>query len=297
MCFVLFYYLKMNKLKAYAKINLNLHLLPNKLKSGFYPIRYINCQINLFDDIFLEKTENKIVFSSSNSKGLPKISKNLAYKAAVLLKNEFKNKNFGAKIKLIKNIPIKAGFGGGSSDAALVILSLIKLWKIKVNEKQLFNIANQLGKEVFYYLKGGVCEVLKDGTLVNKINNKSPKIWLVLVSPKNKKPSTEYMFKNLNNSLIGKQINKFNEMKKAFLKKNIKNIIKNLHNDFEIFAIKKYPEILKIKTDLKNNKAESSLMTGAGLYIVGYFRNKKAAVLAYNKLRIKYKSAILTHTK
>lgn len=286
----------MNKLKAYAKINLNLHLLPNKLKNRLYPIKYVNCQINLFDEISIKRIDNKIVLIYKNS-NLPKKERNLIYKTAILLKKEAKNENLGAKINLIKNIPIRAGFGGGSSDAALTLLSLIKIWGLNLSQKQIFNIANQLGKEVFYFLKGGVCEVLKDGTLVNKIKNKSPKIWLVLVSPKNKKPSTEYMFKNLNNNFIGKQINKFNEIKKAFLKKNIKNIIKNLHNDFETFAIKKYPEILKIKTDLRNNGAENSLMTGAGLYIVGYFRNKKTAVLAYNKLKDRYKSAILTHTK
>ena len=286
----------MNKLKAYAKINLNLHLLPHKLRNGLYPVKYINCQINLFDEIKIKNTK-KTIELVHNNKSLPKNENNLIYKTAFLIKNEAKNKNLGAKINLIKNIPIKAGFGGGSSDAALTLLSLIKIWRLKLSQKQIFNIANQLGKEVFYFLKGGVCEVLKDGTLVNKIKNKIPKIWLVLISPKNKKPSTEYMFKNLNTNLIGKQKYKFNEMKNAFIRNNVKNIIKNLHNDFEALAIKKYPEILRIKGDFKKHGAKNSLMTGAGLYIVGYFRNKKTAVLAYNKLRIKYKSAILTHTK
>lgn len=286
----------MNKLRAYAKINLNLHLLPNKLKNGLYPIKYVNCQINLFDEISIKKIDNEIVLIYKNS-NLPKKERNLIYKTAVLLKKEAKNENLGAKINLIKNIPIRAGFGGGSSDAALTLLSLIKMWGLNLSQKQIFNIANQLGKEVFYFLKGGVCEVLRDGSLVNNIKKNAPKIWLVLISPKNKKPSTEYMFKSLNASLIGKQKYKFNKMKKAFIKNNVKNIIKNLHNDFETLAINKYPEILKIKTDFKNNNAENSLMTGAGLYIVGYFRNKKTATTAYNKLKDKYKSVILTHTK
>lgn len=286
----------MIKLKAYAKINLNLHLLPNKLNSGLYPVKYINTQINLFDEILIKKTKKNIDLKYKNPQ-LPKIEENLIYKAAILIKKEAKNENLGAKIQLIKNIPLRGGFGGGSSDAAIIILSLIKIWRLKLTQKRIFNIANKLGKDVFYFLKGGVCEVLKDGTFVKKIKNKSPKIWLVLISPKNKKPSTEYMFKNLNSNLIGKQKYKFNEMKNAFLKNNVTNIIKNLHNDFETLAINKYPEILKIKTDLKNNGVENSLMTGAGLYIVGFFKNKKKATVAYNKLRIKYKSAILTHTK
>lgn len=286
----------MNKLQAYAKINLNLHILPNKLKNGLYPVRYINCQINLFDEIIIKNTKNKIILVHNN-KSLPKNEDNLIYKAALLVKNEAKNNTLGVKINLIKRIPLRGGFGGGSSDAAIIMLSLIKIWHLKFTQKQIFNIANKLGKDVFYFLKGGVCEVLKDGTTVNKIKNKSAKIWLLLISPKNKKPSTEYMFKNLNTSLIGKQKNKFIDMKKAFLNNNVENIIKNLHNDFETLAIKKYPEIIKIKDDLKKHNADKSLMTGAGLYVVGFFKNKKSAAIAYNKLRIKYKSAILTYTK
>ncbi len=286
----------MLKLKAYAKINLNLHLIPKKLKNGLYPIKYVNCQINLFDELIIENSKYNIDLIYKNTE-LPKKEQNLIYKAAILLKNEAKNKNLGAKIKLTKNIPIKAGFGGGSSDAALVLLSLIKIWKVNITKKQLFNIANKLGKEVFYFLKGGVCEVLKDGSVVNKLKENAPKIWLVLISPKQKKPSTNYMFNKLNAKKIGAQQSKFIEMKKAVLKQNKNNIIKNLHNDFETCSLKKYPEILKIKEDFKKSGALNSIMTGAGLYVVGFFINKDAATKAYNKLRIKYKSAILTNTK
>ena len=286
----------MLKLKAYAKINLNLHLIPKKLKNGLYPIKYVNCQINLFDELIIENSKYNIGLIYKNTE-LPKKKQNLIYKAAILLKNEAKNKNLGAKIKLTKNIPIKAGFGGGSSNAAVVLLALIELWRIKINEKTLFKIVDKLGKEVYYFLKGGVCEVLKDGSVVNKLKENTPKIWLVLISPKQKKPSTNYMFNKLNAKKIGSQQSKFIEMKKAVLKQNKNDIIKNLHNDFETYSLKKYPEILKIKEDFKKSGALNSVMTGAGLYIVGFFDKKEMAKSAYNKLRIKYKSAILTHTK
>lgn len=286
----------MNKLKAYAKINLNIHFIPKKLKNGLYSVKYINTQINLFDEISIKNSKNKVELTH-NDKQLPKNVNNLIYKAAAFLKNEAKNNNLGVKIKLLKNIPLRGGFGGGSSDATSVLLSLVKMWKLNITKKQLFNIANKLGKEVFYFLKGGVCEVLKDGSFVNKIKGKVPKIWLVLISPRQKKPSTGFMFKKLVPKNLGKQQIKFKEMQKAIITQNKDKIIKNLHNDFETLAIKKYPEILKIKTDLKNNGAANSLMTGAGLYIVGFFKNKKVATIAYNNLRIKYKSVILTHTK
>ncbi|MEX1052254.1 MAG: 4-(cytidine 5'-diphospho)-2-C-methyl-D-erythritol kinase [Patescibacteria group bacterium] len=286
----------MVSLKSYGKINLNIHILPKKLSSGLYPVKYVICQIDLYDEIYIENINNKILLTS-NDKKLPKTEKNLAYKAAVLLKEEVKNKSLGAKIKIIKNIPIKAGFGGGSSNAASVLLSLIKIWDVKINKEKILKIAGELGKEVFYLLKGGVCEVLHDGTVVNKIVSNMPKIWLVLISPKQKKPSTGHMFKSLMPKGIGKKQIKFNLIKKAILNNDKKAVIKNLHNDFETYALKKYPDLIKIKQDLLYNGALNAIMTGAGLYIVGYFDKKKTAEQAYKSLRKKYTNAILTNTK
>ena len=286
----------MVKLKSFAKINLNLNVLPKKLAGGLFPVKYINCQIALFDEIQIEKVKNKVILTSYH-KDLPKWDKNLIYKAVNLLKSESKNKDLGVKISLKKNIPIKAGFGGGSSNATTVLLAVIKLWNLKISNQQVLKIANKLGKEVFYFLKGSVCEVLHDGSIVNRISSKIPKIWIVAIGPKQKKPSTGYMFKNLKLKEIGKMQYKFNNLKRAVLNKDKKAIIKNLHNDFETFTLMKYPELSKIKNDLIINGSLNAIMTGAGLYIVGFFDKKETAKKAYNKLRIKYKSAILTSTK
>jgi len=82
----------MNKLKAYAKINLNIHFIPKKLKNGLYSVKYINTQINLFDEISIKNSKNKVELTH-NDKQLPKNVNNLIYKAAAFLKNEAKNKN------------------------------------------------------------------------------------------------------------------------------------------------------------------------------------------------------------
>jgi 4-diphosphocytidyl-2-C-methyl-D-erythritol kinase len=286
----------MIKLKTYAKINLNIHLLPNKLENGLYPLKYVICQIDLYDEIFIENIKNKIILTTSDKK-LPVDEKNLVYQAAKLLKDEVNNNKLGAKIKIIKKIPVKAGFGGGSSNAASVLLALIKLWGVKITKEQIFKIADQLGKEVYYFLKGGVSEVLYDGSKVNRIVSNMPKIWLVMISPNQKKPSTGYMFESVNPKLIGKNQIKFKKLKKAILKNDVLGIVKNLHNDFELFALKKYPEIIKIKNDLIKNKALSSIMTGAGLYVVGFFDNKVEAKNAYNRLMGSYKSVIFSNAK
>ena len=190
----------MIKEKAYAKLNLNLHIIPQPLKNGLYPVKFINCQINLFDELLFKPIKKKIEGVAED---------NLVYKAAVLLKKLINGKSLGVRIYLKKNIPIKVGLGGGSSDAAATIIGLAKLWKIKLNQAKLNYLADKLGKDVFYCLKGGVCEVLSDGSVIHDLRLTLPKLFLVIVIPDKEKPSTAWMYQNLDKELIGKNLDKF----------------------------------------------------------------------------------------
>ena len=147
----------MIKEKAWAKLNLNLHLIPKRLKNDLYPVRFINCQINLFDELSFETIKKKIEGIAED---------NLIYQAAILLKKLVRNQDLGARIYLKKNIPIKAGLAGGSSDAAAAIKGLAKLWKIKLSQSQLNYLADKLGKDVHYCLQGGLCQIEGDGSKI-----------------------------------------------------------------------------------------------------------------------------------
>ena len=285
----------MIKEKAWAKLNLNLHLIPKKLKNDLYPVRFINCQINLFDELSFKSINKNVEIVCDNNNF--KKEENLVYRTAILLKKLIKDQNLGAKIYFKKNIPIKAGLGGGSADAATTIIGLSKLWKIKLNQSQLNYLADKLGKDVYYCLQGELCQIEGDGSKIIFLDSKLPKFWLVIITPEEKKPSTAWMYNNLDINNIGKNRFKFEKIKEAIISKNKKDIIKNLQNDFESLAVNCCSNIINIKNDLIDNGALNTLLAGSGYSIVGFFDSKNKAVNAYENLKVKYKNIFYASTK
>src|SRR3989344_3420057 len=151
---------------SYAKINLFLKI-GRKLGSGYHNLQSVMQRIELNDNITIEPLhEDKIIVESTH----PELSseENLAYKAALLLKKKYQVKQ-GAKIYLEKNIPLQSGLGGGSSNAATTILSLNKLWSLKLKEKQLVDLAMQIGSDVPFFIG-------ENAALVEGIGNKIKRI-------------------------------------------------------------------------------------------------------------------------
>ncbi|PIP14831.1 4-(cytidine 5'-diphospho)-2-C-methyl-D-erythritol kinase [Candidatus Roizmanbacteria bacterium CG22_combo_CG10-13_8_21_14_all_35_9] len=285
----------MIKLKAYAKLNLNLHIIPRPLKNGLYPVKFINCQLDLHDNLFFERIKNKIQVISDSSQ-LAKTEDNLIYKAAILLKKNVNNPSLGAKIRLEKNIPVKAGLAGGSSDAAAAIKGLAKLWQVNLDRSKLNKLAKELGKDVHYCLQGGMCQIECDGSKVIPLSFKLPKFWLVIIIPNKKKPSTEWMYNNLDVNKIGKNLSKLEKIKQAIRFKDKKNILENLYNDFESLATNCCLEIISIKNDLKDNGALKTVLAGSGLAMVGFFNEEKKAKATFNNLKVRYKNILWTET-
>jgi len=288
----------MIKKKAYAKLNLNLHINPDfkyKKETGYYPVRFINCELDLHDDLYFENQVGKITFSCSN-KELSN-NENFVYKAAFQLKKEVNNPKLGAKIILKKRIPIKAGLGGGSSDAAVTIKTLLKLWKVNILPIQMAKIINSLGSDVFYFMQGGLCEVRGRGERVSKLANRLPKLWLVLITPLISKPSTYWMYKNINLHNIGLNLNKYEQLIQNIINKKKIEILNSVHNDFEDLIKEKYPELRNIKKDLSDSGSIQELVAGSGLSMVGFYLSKQSALIAFRNLQIKYKNIVWTYTK
>src|SRR3990167_9649278 len=169
--------------KAYDKLDLGIEIYPEKLGDGYFPIHYIDCQLDLCDYLFFENQKGTIEVVCSEPLLLQE--DNFAYKAAMLLREIVGSKNLGAKITLKKNIPIKAGFGGGSSDAAAAVRGLCKIWKIKPSENIISTMSDQLGKDFYYSWHGKLSEVVGEGKKykVNPISAKLPNFWLLIIVP------------------------------------------------------------------------------------------------------------------
>ena len=164
---------------SYAKINLFLRI-GKKISSGYHNIQSVMQKIELSDNISIEPlSEDKIVIESTNKE--LENENNLAYRAALLLKNRFKVRN-GVRIYIEKNIPLSAGLGGGSSDAATALLSLNKLWSLKLKEKQLIEMASQIGTDVPFFIGENAALVEGIGDKIKRIK-KSFSINIVIINP------------------------------------------------------------------------------------------------------------------
>ncbi|MBI2598742.1 hypothetical protein HYW40_00770 [Candidatus Curtissbacteria bacterium] len=279
---------------ALAKLDLAIHINPRK-KDGLYPVDYVDCQLDIGDKLsfFPKQSDIEIV---CNNPDVPVNLDNFIYKAAVILKKTAGNKNLGAKIVLEKQIPVKAGFGGGPADGAAAVRGLCRLWRIKFSKGQIQTISKSLGKDFFYSMYGGLGEVGSRGKdyKFRKIDASLPKFHLVVLVPKRQKPSTGWIYEHLKAEKLGKSRGLLKGLIEAIAAGDRAQILANLHNDFEDMDFQFSSQIDRMKRDLAGLGAGRSLMAGAGLAVVGFFDTKARADRARKALSGKYQEVYLT---
>ena len=153
--------------KSFAKINLCLHVL-NKREDGFHDIQSIFRMINLYDSLLFTINDSKEIKLETNTCDL-NFEDNLVTKAFNLLSRKF-NLNFGLNVQLKKNIPLSSGLGGGSSNAAVTLLAMNKLFNLHMSKNELLSDAASLGSDVPFFLYGKSAHVTGRGEIVSEIN-------------------------------------------------------------------------------------------------------------------------------
>jgi 4-diphosphocytidyl-2-C-methyl-D-erythritol kinase len=268
------------KIKSYAKINLALNVTGKKSK--LHNIESLISFIDLHDSITLRESntkQHKINFFGKFSKNISKI--NTISKLLKILDNKklLNNKKF--EIKVIKNIPQKAGMGGGSMNAASLLNFFIEKKIIKIKKDELKKISNEIGSDVILGVKPSSAILLSNGD-IKKYKNKIK--FHILVTKPNFGCSTKYIYSKVNS--FSKP--EFNPPK---LKLFEAKYLKNLDNDLEKVALNKYPELKRIKSYLGGlPNALFARMSGSGSSIVAYFHSKKACKKAYNQYKRKFNS-------
>ena len=266
--------------KAPAKINLYLEII-NKRADGYHNIESVMHTVSLFDILELTKIEdNKIELVCDNA-DLSDTKKNLVYKAAEKVKEKYKI-NCGVKIKLTKNIPMGAGLGGGSSDAAATILALNKIWNINDDIKNLELLGATLGADVPFFMTGGTAKISGIGDIVEKINTNFSGTF-VLVKP-NFGVSTPYAYSKVKFPLTNiHKISKITTIleKEAFDFESAKDLF---FNRFEDFIFDEYQEIKQIREVLEDLGC-ASLMSGSGATVFGLVHDKENLDFILNELK------------
>lgn len=141
-------------LQSYAKINWTLEILGRRT-DGYHELRTILQTVNLADTLNFTLLDHDIVVECDHPE-VPTDERNLVWKAASLLR-ELTGPDRGVRIEIIKRIPTAAGLGGGSSNAAVTLLALLRLWEIELPFRQLCRLGSRLGADVPFFFIGGTC--------------------------------------------------------------------------------------------------------------------------------------------
>ena len=266
-------------LKSFAKINLSLSV-NKKLKSGLHNIQSIYCLIDLHDEIFLKKIKNKysdqVSFIGPFSKDINKSNNSVKKVLNAMRKNKIIHDYYSVKIN--KKIPVFAGLGGGTSNAATILKYFTKK---SLNKKILSKITKEVGSDLilFFYNQG----YQKNLRHVIELKKKH-KLHFLLIFPKIKSSTKNVYSKIKNYSKLKKPINKNLASKSNFIE-----FLINSRNDLQFIVEKNYKILGKLLLNMnKFRGCHFSRMTGSGSTCYGLFVNKNSSLVALKKLRKKY---------
>mgnify|MGYP001943947603 FL=1 len=267
-------------LRARAKINLTLDVT-GKREDGYHNVEMIMQTINLYDELWIQRIPKPIIRITSNLPWLPCDERNLVYQAAQQMKKIY-GISQGVNIHLKKRIPVGAGLGGGSSDAAAVLIGLNRLFNIYTTKQELMKIGLSLGADVPYCILRGTALAQGIGEKLTPLVS-IPRCWVVLAKP-GIHISTRSIYQKLNWKEIQEHPSTQN-MIQSIQNQDLEQIAGGLCNVLETVTIKDYPIIADIKQVLKDSGALGSLMSGSGPTVFGLFTNRGKAQKAAKRIK------------
>ena len=268
------------RLQAFAKINLGLDVL-GKREDGCHEVRMIMQTIRMYDQLDMRKSVEPGIHLTTNKKYIPVDENNLVWRAAKLMMDTCGIME-GVSIHLHKVIPVAAGMAGGSSDAAATLVGMNRLFHCGLSKEKLMELGVQIGADVPY------C-VLRGTALAEGIGEKltvlppMPDCWILIGKP-GISVSTKYVYTtlDLNTDTVHPDID---GMKKALEDGNLYGITERMGNVLQDVTIPAYPEVERIKEQMKALGAVNAMMSGSGPTVFGIFDNEEKAQEACQKLR------------
>ncbi len=259
-------------LPAFAKINWTLRVLGRRT-DNLHELRTVFQTVTLHDRLkFAPRSDDRFDLTC-DAPDIPTGEDNLVTRAAVALRDRYPVKR-GASVHLEKRIPAGGGLGGGSSDAAIALLGLARLWQIQTDQDELTEIGARLGADVPFFFTGGTALGTGLGTRITPLPDASAE-HLLIVTP-NVKVSTAAAYTSLNAPALTKgddDIMLSISRADAQIPANLQDA---LHNDFEPVIFRAEPEIERVKTALLLEGARGALLAGSGSSVFGIFDNKEA---------------------
>ena len=278
------------KIKAYGKVNISLDVV-GKREDGYHLLSMIMQNIDLYDEIEVEKQECGIILECNKSY-VPVDNRNLAYKAAEIFKERYDIVD-GVKINIEKNIPVSAGLAGGSTDAAAVLKVMNKLFNVNATEEELMELGLKLRADIPYCIDGGTALREGIGEIITPIKPFRDKI-VVLVKPAFE-VTTKEVYKNFNLENV-KQHPKTAEIINAIENDDLNFVASNMKNLLENVTLRKHKILIKIKEEMNACGAINSMMSGSGPTVLAFFDDMLKAQRCFQKMKKKYSDVFITRT-
>ena len=265
--------------RAYAKINLTLDV-GAKRADGYHEITSVMQRISLWDTVTVERSTgcDSLLCSVPVTED---VNDNLCMKALRVFFTETAMESGGVSITLEKHIPTQAGLGGGSSDAAAVLLALRTLYAPRMTDMRLERLAEKLGSDVPFFIRGGTQLAAGRGEVLSPLPPLTDG-WFVIVKP-TESFSTPAMYRRLDEpgSVL---VRNSRYMQDAVAANNVHAVAAELHNSFER-VVPKDSSLRTIKDALRAQGALASLLSGSGSAVFGLFDTETAARAAVEALR------------
>lgn len=267
-------------LKALAKINLGLDVL-GRGENGYHDVRMVMQTMYLYDNITLQKIEKPEIQLKTNLHFLPVDDKNIAYKAAKMLMEEFQIPG-GIRIILDKHIPVAAGLAGGSSNAAAVLVGMNQMYDLGLSEQDLMDRGVKLGADVPYCIMRGTVLAEGIGEILTPLSP-LPKCYILVAKP-TVSVSTKTVYEKLDSHEIEDHPD-IDGILEGLRNEDLKKVASSMGNVLERVTIDDHPIIEDIKNVMKENGALNAMMSGSGPTVFGIYEDKKLAKQAQQKIK------------
>ncbi|MGI5970450.1 MAG: 4-(cytidine 5'-diphospho)-2-C-methyl-D-erythritol kinase [Oscillospiraceae bacterium] len=277
-------------IEANAKLNLTLDI-QRRRGDGYHDMRMVMQSIRLHDTVTLKTDTGQPMKVHTNLGYLPCDSRNIAARAAMLFSEETGIDFGGLLIDIEKQIPVCAGMGGGSADAAAVLRGLNKLYGAGIKKERMIELGLRLGADVPFCLIGGTALAEGVGERLSPLRP-LPDCHIVICKPRFSL-STPVLFGKIDPLAIRHRPDTFGVIS-AIEEGNIKEAARRMYNVFEPLVLENHREISEYKNILIQHGALGASMSGTGPSVFGLFEHEKDALAAAETLRGHEKSVFIT---
>lgn len=273
-------------LKAHGKINLGLDVV-RRMENGYHEVRMVMQSVELADTVTMRRMPEDRIVLKTDKAGLPCDERNLAYRAAKLMKETFSLPG-GVEIVLEKRLPMAAGMAGGSADCAAVLKGMNELFGLGLSLTELQKEGVKLGADVPYCLMGGCALSEGIGEVLTAL--KRPPACTLLLAKPDIDVSTKYVYDSLRLDRL-KRHPDIDGILQSIEDGDLAGLCGKLENVLESVTGKEYPVIGAIEDAMKAEGALAAVMSGSGPTVFGIFRERETAEKAMRRVTMENPAA------